>query len=171
MIWATVSSWSCFCWLYRASPSLAAKNIINLILVLTIWWCPPNSEVQRPRDSVFAYLAGLWLQFPSCHSDSCSCFIYEFWAQATLLSNMNLHVLQNKMLNCYSNHCQLLLNAFFVPLSLCRHCPLKTLVCNCSCIHFTDRETETKNFHTWPKTFCEDFTSHQHKTCWVWNFD
>ena len=40
MIWATVSSWSCFCWLYRASPSLAAKNIIKLISVLTIWWCP-----------------------------------------------------------------------------------------------------------------------------------
>ena len=40
MIWATVSSWSCFCWLYRASPSLAAKNIIDLISVLTIWWCP-----------------------------------------------------------------------------------------------------------------------------------
>ena len=39
MIWATVSSWSCFCWLYRASPSLAAK-IINLISVLTIWWFP-----------------------------------------------------------------------------------------------------------------------------------
>ena len=38
MVWATVSSWSCFCWLYRAS--LAAKNIINLISVLTIWWCP-----------------------------------------------------------------------------------------------------------------------------------
>ena len=37
MIWATVSSWSCFCWLYRASPSLAAKNIINLISVSTIW--------------------------------------------------------------------------------------------------------------------------------------
>ena len=40
MIWATVSSWSFLCWLYRASPSLAAKNIINLISVLTIWWCP-----------------------------------------------------------------------------------------------------------------------------------
>ena len=40
MIWATVSSWSCFCWLYRASPSLAAKNIINMISVLTSWWCP-----------------------------------------------------------------------------------------------------------------------------------
>ena len=25
---------------YRASPLLAAKNIINLISVLTIWWCP-----------------------------------------------------------------------------------------------------------------------------------
>ena len=40
IIWATVSSWSCFCWLYRASPSFAAENIINLISVLTIWWCP-----------------------------------------------------------------------------------------------------------------------------------
>ena len=26
MIWATVSSQSCFCWLYRFSPSLTAKN-------------------------------------------------------------------------------------------------------------------------------------------------
>ena len=40
MICATVSSQFCFCWLYRASLSLAAKNIINLISVLTIWWCP-----------------------------------------------------------------------------------------------------------------------------------
>ena len=40
MIGATVSSWSCFCWLYRAPPSLAEENIINLIWVLTIWWCP-----------------------------------------------------------------------------------------------------------------------------------
>ena len=40
MIWATVSSWSCFCWLFRASPSLAGKNVINLISLLTILWCP-----------------------------------------------------------------------------------------------------------------------------------
>ena len=39
MIWATVSSRSCLCWLYRASPSSAAKNIVNLISVLTIWLC------------------------------------------------------------------------------------------------------------------------------------
>ena len=41
--WNTFSFWwvqACFCWLYRASPSLAAKNIISLISVLTIWWCP-----------------------------------------------------------------------------------------------------------------------------------
>ena len=38
--WAIVSSRSCFCWLYRASPSSAAKTIIDLISVLTIWWCP-----------------------------------------------------------------------------------------------------------------------------------
>ena len=31
MIWATVSFGSCFCWLYRASPPLAADSIINLI--------------------------------------------------------------------------------------------------------------------------------------------
>ena len=47
MIWATVSSWSYFCWLYRVFPSLAAKNIINLISVLTIWWplCVESSLV------------------------------------------------------------------------------------------------------------------------------
>ena len=38
-IWAIVSSQSCFCWQYRASPFLAAKNI-NLISMLTIWWRP-----------------------------------------------------------------------------------------------------------------------------------
>ena len=38
MVWATVSSRSFLCWLHGASPSSAAKNIIHLILVLTIWW-------------------------------------------------------------------------------------------------------------------------------------
>jgi len=30
---------SCFCLLHRGYPSLTAKNIINLISLLTIWWC------------------------------------------------------------------------------------------------------------------------------------
>ena len=35
MIWATISSRSCFCWLYRAFPSLVTKNIVNLLLIFT----------------------------------------------------------------------------------------------------------------------------------------
>ena len=53
MIWATVSSQSCFCWLCRASPSLAAKNIINMISLLTIWWCPSvESSLMLLEDGV-----------------------------------------------------------------------------------------------------------------------
>ena len=40
MIGATISSRSCFYWLYRASPSSTVKNITNLISLLTIWWFP-----------------------------------------------------------------------------------------------------------------------------------
>ena len=39
MIWATVSSWSLFCWLYRDSPSLAAENIIFGIDYLVMSMC------------------------------------------------------------------------------------------------------------------------------------
>ena len=39
MIWVTVSSWSYFCWLYRASPSSNAKNIIRYR-----YW--PSGDVQ-----------------------------------------------------------------------------------------------------------------------------
>ena len=61
MIWATVSSRSCFCWLYRASPSSTAKSIINLILVLTIWRCPC-----RVVSCVFGKGCLLW---PVCSLD------------------------------------------------------------------------------------------------------
>ena len=40
MIWSIVSSRSCACWHYSASPSSAGNNIISMISVLTIWWCP-----------------------------------------------------------------------------------------------------------------------------------
>jgi len=39
IIWAIVSSRDYFCKLYGAFPSLAAKNIIDLISILIIWWC------------------------------------------------------------------------------------------------------------------------------------
>ena len=53
-MWATVSSRSCFCWLYTASPSLGAKNIISLISVSTIRWCPciESSLVLWPLQSL-----------------------------------------------------------------------------------------------------------------------
>ena len=54
MIWVTVSTRSCFCWLYRASPSLAAKNVINLILLFTIWWCPCVESSLVLLEEVFA---------------------------------------------------------------------------------------------------------------------
>ena len=54
MIWATVSSQSYFCWMYRASPSLPTGNIINLISILTIWWCScVESSVVLLEESVF----------------------------------------------------------------------------------------------------------------------
>ena len=40
-----------FCWLYRVSPSWSAKNITNLILVLTTWWCP---------HIVISWVVGKW---------------------------------------------------------------------------------------------------------------
>ena len=87
IIWATVSSWSCFCWLYRVSPSLAAKNIISLISVLTIWWCPwpaksstknlclisctpplPKSHICCPSPCLFGAVSQSYLKccFPGC---------------------------------------------------------------------------------------------------------
>ena len=41
MIWATVRSWSCFCWLYRASPSLSTNNIHSLVLYFQV----PNTQL------------------------------------------------------------------------------------------------------------------------------
>ena len=44
MIWATASFWSCFCWLYKASPSLAAKNISPLRRLLRVPWTARRSN-------------------------------------------------------------------------------------------------------------------------------
>ena len=49
MIWATINTWFFFFWLYRASPSSTAKNIINLISVPTIWCCPYAESALRMR--------------------------------------------------------------------------------------------------------------------------
>ena len=48
MIWVTVSSWSCFCWLYRAFPSLAQPLALGCFQV----WSDINFwATQIPPDS------------------------------------------------------------------------------------------------------------------------
>ena len=48
-----------FCWLYRVSPSGSVKNITNLILVLTTWWCP---------HIVISWVVGKWYLLWPVHS-------------------------------------------------------------------------------------------------------
>ena len=95
MIWATVSSRSCFCWLYSASPSLAAKNIINLISVLTIW--------VMLMCRVFSCVVGRGcLLWPVC------------FLGKTLLGNMTCFILYSKAkFVCYSRY--LLISYFCIP--------------------------------------------------------
>ena len=74
MIWDTVSSRCSFYWLYRASPSLATKNIISLIS----YW--PSREMPTSMCRVVSCVVGegclLW---PVCSLDktvlSLPCFI------------------------------------------------------------------------------------------------
>ena len=65
MIWATVSSTSCFCWLYRASWTLTAKNIINLSLHLVM----PMSSVLLEEGVCYdqCILLGKLLAFSLLH--------------------------------------------------------------------------------------------------------
>ena len=90
MIRATVSSQSCFCWLYRACSSLAAKIIINLILVLTIWWC---SRV------VISCVVGK------------GCLLWPVYSLGKTLLAFDLYLLYSKAkLACYSRY---LLTSYF----------------------------------------------------------
>ena len=72
MIWATLSTLSCFCWLNRAFSSLTAKNIINLISVLTIRWssCVESSLVLLEKDVWYdqCFLLAKLLAFVLLHS-------------------------------------------------------------------------------------------------------
>ena len=73
MIWATVRSWSSFCSLYRATPSLAAKNITSLILILTIWWCPcvESSLVLLEEDFCSGHCISWQNSFSLCPASFC----------------------------------------------------------------------------------------------------
>ena len=116
MIWATVSSWSCFCWLYRASPSLAAKNIINLISVLTIWWCP-RVESSGPLDSIKSTLLLMTKHWPLI-----------IWYPAISITTKNLSSVPEPCTLSPCLHRQPPLS--FSRTTWCRHCPPP-------CVHIT----------------------------------
>ena len=97
MIWATVCSRSCFCCLYRASPSLAAKNIISLISVLAIWWCPcVESSLVLLEEGVCydqcVLLAELLLPFALLHSvlQGQICLLFQVFLDFLLLHSSPL---------------------------------------------------------------------------------
>ena len=73
MIWSTVSSQSCFCWLYRVSPCLATKNIINLILVLAIWWCTCIESSLVLLEEGVCYDQSVFLQNSISHCPALFC--------------------------------------------------------------------------------------------------
>ena len=86
MIWARISWQSCFCWLYSSSPSLTPSNIINLILVLSIWWCPclESSLVLLKRMFVMT-IAFLWQNSVSlCPTLLCTPWPICLWFQLSL---------------------------------------------------------------------------------------
>ena len=88
MIWATVSSWFRFCWLYRASPSSTSKNKINLTSVLTIWWCPCVISCVVVRGCLLwpgSSIGKTLLAFPLLH------FVIQ--GQTRLLLHLSLDVL------------------------------------------------------------------------------
>ena len=73
MIWATVSSWSCVCWLYRVSPSLAAKKIIWFwywpscdVYVLSCWkWVFAMTSAFSSQNSVIPFPASFCTPRPN----------------------------------------------------------------------------------------------------------
>ena len=88
IFWDMGNRGSC-CDLCQASPSLATKNIINLISVLTIWWCPcVESSLVLLEEGVCSdkLLAKLYYPLPwsivyskakfACYS---SCFLTSYF--------------------------------------------------------------------------------------------
>ena len=80
---------SCFYWLYTASPSLATKNVINLISVLAIWWCPCIKLPGLLKKGILLwpmhYLGRIQLAFALIH------FVLQ--GQTCLLLHVSLDVL------------------------------------------------------------------------------
>ena len=71
MIWDTVSSWSVFADCIELLHLLTAKNIINLILELTIWWHPCVQSSLVLLEEGFAMASAFSWQNSVCLSSFC----------------------------------------------------------------------------------------------------
>ena len=78
MIWATVSPRSCFCWLYKASPFLAAKNII--IQIANICWIIEKAR-EFHKDIYLCFIFTVWITI------NCVIFLKRWEYQSTLPSS------------------------------------------------------------------------------------
>ena len=75
-------------WEYIDSPSLTAKNILNLLLVLTNWWCPHVETSLVLLEEVVAMTSAFsWQNFVSL------CLHFVFWGQTWLLFQGSLDIL------------------------------------------------------------------------------
>ena len=71
--WVRVIYMSCFCWIYRAFPSSAAKKVINLISVLIIWWCTSgDSSLVLSKDSICYHQFSLRKTVSLCPDSFCT---------------------------------------------------------------------------------------------------
>ena len=106
MIWATLSYQSCFCWLFGASSSSAAKNMINLISVLTIWWCPcvesslmlleegiAMTSMFSWQNSVRLYPASFCTPRPNLHVTPGISWLHTFAFQVPIMKRTSFWVL------------------------------------------------------------------------------
>ena len=121
MIWATVSSRSCFYWPYRASLFLAAKNINNLNFVLTIWWC--------------TYVESSLVFLEKCVCYNQCVLLTKFW------SPLPCFILYSKAkLACYSRY--LMTYYLYIFQSPMMKKALCVCVCVCVCVWERERERE-----------------------------
>ena len=107
MIWTIVSTQSCFCWLYRPSPSSVARNIISLVfdidfqvmfmfaMISAFFWknsvslCPASFCTPSPNLPV-TYLLTSYFGTPVSYEEKDLFFFFFFW-MFVLEGHVGLH--------------------------------------------------------------------------------
>ena len=120
MIWAIVSLQSCFGWLNRASPTWTGKNIINLISVLSIWWCPcVETSLVFLKEGVccdqclllakLCYTLPCFIFYSKAKLDCCSWCLLTFAFQSSMMKRTYFLVLVEGVVGLHTTNQVLLL--------------------------------------------------------------